>query len=381
MSGARELLDAHHKLDHESRNRGGRVFISNWYCEHPFADSVLSTGYSPTLTARELLPYYFQNDDHRLHAQIADFHESKGEGRLKTDNIFVTAGLSPLITAQILLLKRRGVKRIFYVRPLYYTYYFLAETLGIELVPLNSDPLLNDSIAVRLPHEHAQYLLLCDPVWYLGRNISHASIDAIRSWQLSTGGVVLVDGAFQYQRWTGNDQPEPTYRLVAKQTIRNMCPTKAVAVHGVRFAYAIVPPEWREELRYCYANTSGSGAAFDKSAASSIMRWLNGSNSNTPLLDYIHRRYDSLTRHSYIVDSIGAAASYFIFVSVPVPADQLITMDQRFFDATCYPGQVRLNLLLPTEDLVTYMQLAAAALGKEARPPAEYLHEIGPSSV
>lgn len=375
MSGARELLDAHHRLDHDSRDRGDRVFISDWYCEHPFADAVLPTSSVPALRGRELLPYCFQNDQLGLHAQIADFHESKGEGRLDADSIFVTAGLSPLITAQMLILKRRGVKRLFYLRPLYYTYYFLAETLDMELVPLNIDPMLDDDIKIELPQEHGQYLLLCDPVWYLGRNVSRSAIDAIRNWQLSTRGVVLVDGAFQYQRWTGNDQPEPTHCLIASQTIRNVCPTKQVAVHGVRFAYAIVPPEWHEELRYCYANTSGSGAVFDKVAASGIMRWLNGADSNSPLLEYIHSRYDSLTRHGYITDSIGAAASYFIFATVPVPAEKLIVMDQRFFDATCYPGQVRFNLLLPATDLSTYMRLAAGALGEGVISSAERLQE------
>jgi S-adenosyl methyltransferase len=58
----------------------------------------------PALSADDILPYYFQNDESRIHTQISDFHGAKSEGRLDPERIFVAAGLSPLITAQMLLL-------------------------------------------------------------------------------------------------------------------------------------------------------------------------------------------------------------------------------------------------------------------------------------
>jgi len=52
-----------------------------------------------------------------------------------TDEIFVSAGMTPLLTAQMMMLRRLGVDRIYYIRALYYTYYYLAEMLGIQADP------------------------------------------------------------------------------------------------------------------------------------------------------------------------------------------------------------------------------------------------------
>jgi aspartate/methionine/tyrosine aminotransferase len=365
VATTRDLLAAHHKLDDDCRNRSGRLFVSDWYCEHPFVGDVFPASARHGLTAEELLPYCFQNDDQTIHDEIGRFHESREGRRPRPDSIFVGAGLSPLITAQMLLLVRRGVKRVFYVRPLYYTYYFLAETLGIELTPVNSNPLVDSREQLRLPLAPNSWLLMADPVWYMGRNADGRSIDAIRHWQEVTGGMVIVDGAFQYQRWFENDGPERTSTLLVDQTIRNLCPTKTVATHGPRFAYSIVPADLCEELRYCYANTSGSGSVFDRAAGMSMMRWLNSRRSNDPLMDLIRRRHQQLTRFELLDDPIGARASYFCFVAVPVDASRLIVMDQRFFDTDCFPGLVRFNLLLPRSELVSYVRLAAHARGQD----------------
>jgi hypothetical protein len=151
--------------------------------------------------------------------------------------------------------------------------------------------------------------------------------------------------------------------LLRDQTVRNLCPTKAVATHGPRFAYSIVPGRMHEELRYCYSNTSGPGSIFDKAAALSMMRWLNSSRSNEPLLEIVRMRHDHMVSLGFIRDPIGASASYFCFVSLPVDKTYLITMDQRFFDTTLYPEFVRFNLLLPKTTLIPYIRLAAKTTG------------------
>lgn len=365
MNRSGELLHVHHQLDRACRDRGSRVFVSDWYCQHPFADEILALMPGNVISPAEVLPYYFQNDAHNVHREIQSFHRKKGEWIPSVDQIFVTAGLSPLVTAQILMLKRLGIQRVYYVRPLYYTYYFLAETLGIELVPVNEEPALGSDAILSLPSENCQWLIICDPVWYLGRNVSPAVVEQIMRWQSESGGMVMVDGAFQYQRWSGNWRPEITSTLLPDQTLRNLCPTKSAAMHGIRFSYAIVPVGLREELRYCYANTSGSGSVLDRNAALAVMRWLNTAGSNAGLLEFIHGRYRALTQHHMIDDPIGASASYFAFVSLPVPREHLIVMDQQFFDATCYPGLVRFNLLLPDSDLAKYILLAARILGRD----------------
>jgi len=138
-----------------------------------------------------------------------------------------------------------------------------------------------------------------------------------------------------------------------------VCPTKSVAIHGPRFAYALVPQEFYEELRYCYANTAGSGSAYDRAAAFGIMEYLNSRLSNSRLVALIQARHELLRVAAFIDDPIGAEASYFCFVRTPVDPQHLIVMDQRFFDVDCFPGLIRMNLLLPKQTLVPFIRLAA----------------------
>jgi hypothetical protein len=245
----------------------------------------------------------------------------------------------------------------------YYTYHFLAETIGIELAPVNSSLLLDGSEELRLPEEPHQWLLLSDPIWFAGRNVSDHHVCQIAVWQERTGGTVLVDGAFQYQRWSDNHRPERTSQLDPSRTVRNICPTKAAAVHGVRFAYALIPSGLREELRYCYSNVAGSGSVYDKYAAHAMMSWLTRNTSNRNLLDFVSRRHTSMVETGLLADPIGADASYFCFVRVPVSTSRLVSMGQTFFDTVGYPGFVRFNLLLPESELRAYVRLAVETAG------------------
>jgi aspartate/methionine/tyrosine aminotransferase len=187
---------------------------------------------------------------------------------------------------------------------------------------------------------------MCDPVWFMGRALSERYVKAVALWQQEHAGYVIVDGAFQYMRWGSSSVVEATASLARERTFRLICPTKAVALHGVRFSYCLLPDGWFQDFRYAYANTSGSGCAFDRVAAQSIMTYLNSFDSNGQLLNFIRERYLQLMKQGVIRDDIGAEMTYFCFVDVNVPPAKLITMDQVFFDTSCYPGKTRLNLLL-----------------------------------
>lgn len=362
MTNAQVLLDAHHQLDFDCRDRRGRVFISDWYCEHPFIREIIPpTPMAPT--SSDVANYYFQNDGKELHGKIQKFHERRNEEGYEPGCIFVSAGLTPLITAQMFMLRRRGIRKVYYVRPLYYTYYFQAASLGIELIAVNEEPQIavNDQETLDLPTEPDQWLLLCDPVWYMGKPVSHGSIAQVREWQERTSGFVMVDGGFQYQKWNDPFGAEDSAWLIRDRTMRNVCPTKSVAVHGPRFAYSLIPSEMFEELRYCYSNTSGAGSIFDRDAANWIMDWLNRSESNAPLLTFMKNRHEALVSLGLIEDPLGAEASYFCFVKASGDPSRFIAMDEKFFDATGFAGYIRFNLLLPYRDLGQFVRVAMAA--------------------
>lgn len=346
------LLTVHQQLDHDCRHRGRRIFVGDWYCEHPFISKIISEQDRGRIDNVRLAHYYFPNDKDEIHRAILEFHRRKHEVNIETKNIFITSGLSPLITAQMYMLARMKIRKIFYVKPLYYTYYFHANTLGMELIPINAEPLIGDMAPITLPESRNCPLILCDPIWFMGRYANNDLMEILREWQEATRNLIFVDGAFQYQRWDNNQCPEQTSKLCSELTIRNVCPTKIAALHGPRFAYAIVPEPLREELRYCHSNVAGSGSAFDFISAIRIMKWLNSTSGGQPLLDFTRKRYEKFIEVGLFSDVIGAEASYFCFVDIHVAKDKLISMGQEFFDTSCYPEFVRFNLLLPYSELM-----------------------------
>jgi len=358
-----ELLSLHKQLDFDCRHRNGRPFVSDWYCEHPFVDDIIPVNERLIPPSVRLEPYNFPNDTTDLHAEIGQFHRERGEGSVGADQIFITAGLSPLITAQMIMLKRRGVRRVNYIKPLYYTYYFLANTLGIELIPVNDAPLISPDAKLDLDRLTEPVLIFCDPIWFMGRNLAVAIIEQIRAWQSAEDRLVLVDGAFQYLRWKNNNQLELSSLLDPERTLRNICPTKSTATHGIRFAYSIVPKTLLEEVRYCYSNVAGSASAFDMHAARSMMKWLNSSRSNGALLDFIDRRYKFMTERGLLSKEVEPNAAYFCFVKFPLNPQNVITMSQEFFDTTTFPDFGRFNLLLPSKEMSAFIHLCAAELG------------------
>jgi|GEM_PF-1034104 len=357
------LLRAHKNLDAECRNRNGKIFISDWYCDHPFLNEIIPIDCRGEISDKLLMDYYFQNDHEKLRLEILQFHKSRTEMDYSIDNIFVSSGLTPLITSQMILLLRKGVKKIFYLKPLYYIYYFLADTFGIELIPVNDRFDITNFKKLSLPNIQQAVLIMSDPIWCTGSYNSSEVIEAIRSWQKVTKSIVIVDGAFQYQRWSDNYLPESTSTLLTDFTIRNVCPTKSVAIHGPRFAYAILPKAMYEEQRYCYSNSCGSGSAFDFQSSLSIMEWLNKSPADTKLLRFIQNRYNKLVESSIISDPIGASASYFCFIEKSFCDDCCLAMDQAFFDLDEYPGMVRFNILLRKHELTRFIDIVCEYSG------------------
>lgn len=67
---------------------------------------------------------------------------------------------------------------------------------------------------------------------------------------------MFVDGTFQYLGWAGQ-QPELTSMLAAEATMRLVCPTKTLAMHGCRFAYLIAPEQLAGEVGELHGNLHG----------------------------------------------------------------------------------------------------------------------------
>lgn len=346
MKNHDHLLKKHQELDYLCRHPAGRIFVSDWYCDHPYGKKYLPPKLFADISKQDLLYYCFQNDTDTIHKEIIKFHQKSDGVTFQKKEIYIGAGMTALITAQVILMKSKGIDTFYYTKPMYYTFYYLAKILNIKLIPVCDIPLNKTGVALNLPDKKV-CLVICDPLWYMGRSIVPEYIKQIKRWQHHTGSFVIVDGAFQYMKWDIHDRFEPTSQLERELTFRSICPTKALVIHGIRFSYTILPSRFQENMRYAYANSFGSSCVYSHKAALRIMEILNSPMSNGDVLKYIKDRYRYYIERGVFADPIGANTTYFIFVKMFSDNSRYIVMDQDFFDTTNYPGFVRFNLLLP----------------------------------
>jgi len=348
MNNHNYLLSKHKQLDYLCRHPENRIFVSDWYCDHPFSRKYIPEKIFEKnhLSDKNLLYYCFPNDSFEIHEEICKFHQKHDDVTYTNDEIYLGAGMTPLITAQIIMMKTLGFTEFYYTKPLYYTIYYLAKNLDLKLIPICNIPLNKSSIKLNLPSKKA-CLIICDPIWYMGKAIMPEYIELLNQWQKKTGSYILVDGAFQYMKWNIDDKIEPTAQFDKNLTFRSICPTKSLAIHGIRFSYTLLPKRHQEDMRYAYANLTGSVCIYSHKAALQIMKILNSNISNSELLNYIKQKYSEFVKRKIFVEDIGAELGYFIFVKMLGDKSKFITMDQDFFDTTNYPDYVRFNLLLP----------------------------------
>src|SRR5262249_21015831 len=125
------------------------------------------------------------------------------------------------------------------------------------------------------------------------------------------------------------------------------CPTKSLALHGARFAYLLLPGEWREEIRYAASNASGACSYNDLLIARRMMQILCSTEGNTRLISHIRSCYTGLGERHNWASAVGPPDSgYYVFGHYQDPTGRkVLTMDERYFDLSGFPDCIRINLL------------------------------------
>ncbi|MGW2177823.1 pyridoxal phosphate-dependent aminotransferase [Streptomyces sp. NPDC001732] len=343
-----ELLRLHRELDSTSRtNRSGR-FLSGWQTTHPYAGRYLDGTQVVAQDPGALQSYNFLSDSRPLADAITEFHAKADGVRYGRDAVYVSSGSSPLLLGFFLALKEMGVEEVCHVPPVYYSCYYFCDSLGLPVRQVSTDLLHDEAADLDLP-EHRSALVLCDPIWVFGTTVHERQIEQIARWQRRTGSVVLVDGTFQYARWDRSSRAEPTSRLEPDLTFRLVCPTKSLAVHGTRFAYLLLPPEFRESIRYACANITGATGAANEHFARRIMEVLDSEESNDALVHHIQAERERLLVSGVIrTEATRPEAGYYTFAVLDdASMKEAIVMDQRFFGLDGFDDHVRVNLLYP----------------------------------
>ncbi|WP_190109255.1 aminotransferase class I/II-fold pyridoxal phosphate-dependent enzyme [Streptomyces cinnamoneus] len=340
------MLELHEHIEAERQQPGARVFLSDYNGGHPHVGRYLGPlAHTAPCHLADITRYAGLDEDLDLRSKIAAMHERYDGVAYGERNVVPAGGSSSVLGTFVTWLAVNGHRRIHYVAPVYYKLAYLLRAFGIEPVPVASGHAYQPEFDLSLPEEPT-VLVLTDPVWYAGRRVPTAVLDAIAAWQQATGSLVFVDGTFQYMPWDGRPG-EASARLPAEHTLRMVCPTKYLSVHGYRCAHLLVPAALRQELADLHINLHGDVAVSDRLFAhhAADLMILHG---NADLVRHIRDNYARLTASGALAAWTPVETGFFLFGRPRVPHRWFLALDERHFELDGHPGYVRINLLNPT---------------------------------
>jgi aspartate/methionine/tyrosine aminotransferase len=340
-----EVLRAHREIDLIARD-GTIPFISGWSTSHSVKYEHIADNSNNSSLADCVHDYNFMSDDEILKQKICKFHANVDGVNLSSDNIFLGAGSSPLLSSIMFILSEANTPEIHYIKPVYHAYYYLARVLGLKMTGIGDSLHENheEDILDNLPCGNS-VLLITDPSWISGRALSQSFWDQVAAWQRSTESLVIVDGTFQYTKWSGMTA-EAASCLDMERTIRLVCPTKSLCVHGLRFSYLILPSALREDLGWAYCKLVAATSSADIKTAHLLMDQLGGGANNRALTAHIRERYENLTASGVIQDVISPPdCTYYVFGKPGFDTQGMIVMGGHHFEIPSPRDWIRINLL------------------------------------
>jgi len=203
------------------------------------------------------IQYAFPDTNRKLNATIEKFHVKEG---LPKDSftVFISEGSTPMIAAMTLFARKIGFDKIYSIFPLYFTIHKMCDAINMDILPCNDDFACFENIELDLPKQKS-FLFITDPVWSIGRHYSDKVFKQLARWQKKTNSIIFVDGSFSYMDWDTSVKKEPSVVLDPDLTLRLICPTKALCLHGLRFSYLLCPKKFSKEVaRISIANTGSS---------------------------------------------------------------------------------------------------------------------------
>jgi histidinol-phosphate/aromatic aminotransferase/cobyric acid decarboxylase-like protein len=320
-------------------------FLSGWQCENPYASDLL-TRVKERSNHIDYRKYRYFDEDEKLPEKILSIHTSF-DG-VCPQKVLCATGSTSLLYAFVTYLKRRGVKTIYYVPPIYFTLHIAFELYQIQTISISEKQPFEKDFSLKLPEEDSCVLFLTDPIWYTGTKYSDETMREIAEWQKRNSSLVFVDGSLQYLHWNGVIG-ENTAMLDPAYTFRLVCPSKQLAIHGYRFSYILLPASHERGMAWTYANVAGPAPADSIIFAYEAMTAILDRNLPDKLMQAVFKRHRYLRIHNVIESEITPECGYFVFektkVSLP---DGYSVMDGKYFGLRDYPGYIKINLLSPS---------------------------------
>lgn len=323
--------------------------LSGYQCINPFVDKLLDNVRRRVENIDFRLYTYFDADE-ALIDRISAFHCAV-DG-VKPSTVICGSGATSQIFGFVSYLREKRIQKVFYIPPLYFTQFIALDRFEITAIPIADRQPYEPHFELQLPNEEGCCLLLVDPIWYTGTPLSDEVITELASWQKRTGALIFVDGSLQYMQWQGRTA-ERSSELEPSLTIRLLCPTKQLALHGYRFSYLLAPEKDERSLAWACATVAGSASAESIAFAHEAMEALDNGAIPHQLMQLASRRHKSLRDRGSIESTIEPQCGYFIFekINALLPETQVLA-DGRYFEQSRYPGYFKINLLSPSIDML-----------------------------
>ncbi len=232
-------------------------FLSEWFFDKKIHQYTSFDKNSFKVKPNVPLQYVFPDTNRKLNTAIEEFHIKEG---LPKDSfvVFIGEGSTPMIAAMVLFARKIGFKKIYSIFPLYFTIHKMCDAINMDILPCNDDFTCFKNVKLKLPKQKS-FLFITDPIWSIGRHYSDGVFKQLAKWQKDTGSIVFVDGSFSYMDWDTSIKKEPSIILDPGLTLRLVCPTKTLCLHGLRFSYLLCPKKFSKEVaRISIANTGSS---------------------------------------------------------------------------------------------------------------------------
>lgn len=334
-------LKPHTLLDLMLQKLECEEFLSGWNCHNPFHDKIVDRNRKQ----RSKNKYYYFSDHSELYEEVISFHHNKNEACLADMKPVFGSGSTSLLTAYIFFLYEKGIRELYYVKPIYFTVKYFCNLLKIKVIPVSDYQAYEGGFSLELPNKKT-VLLVSDPVWYLGKSISLELVSEIMLWQAKTGSMVMVDGSFQYSKW--EDKGEHTSMLDPMLTFRLISPAKSLGIHDIRYAYMLLPSRHYGSYLQIVENSSGATSIDNYEQSLNIQESMKNDEVRMKFLHHIQTQYHTLLNNQLITPIATPDSGYFLFAKLSKGIQtKEILMDGRFFESSqkVHNKYFRVNLL------------------------------------
>lgn len=341
-----KALDEKYRYLTFALNDGGDGdFISGWQCHNPFADDLALAvrERSASLSAARYSYYGTQAD---LAEALKQLHVQR-DG-VAPISIQCGPGATSLMYCWIRYLQSQGIKKVYYIPPLYLTAHNAIQSCGMRAVPVSTRHAYDPEFSLRLPKGERAVLFLTDPIWYAGCPVPNEVISEIKEWQSQTGSTVFVDGSMQYMQW-GDESAEFTAALDPSLTTRLVCPAKQLCMNGIRFAYLLGPDAQREAMAWLQSNILGSASVESIAFAYETLDSKLVDNIKSSLMSTASHNYQLLKKLGAITEVTQPSCTYYTYagINIELPRETVL-LDGSFYGLRDEKKSYKINLLSPS---------------------------------